>query len=225
MKRCEGENRLEKLPRINFERYLFTPYSSHVSEFNQNPVSIPISFGAAIYVLREKHDGELQQGQSFIETDQHNENVVGFLAKFLTTCSSFPQAVTMLSKAKTRTIFEVLLCLVRQLTPNLFPIGIKTALAAQKLLEIYKVHPYDHDIFDQLFINCLSYCTDRPDAADSMRCTKDRNNRNDPISQLIQTTYKCQNPSRQRKTLLMNRFNKRIFHDLHLITEAPQRNL
>ncbi|OON21634.1 hypothetical protein X801_02469, partial [Opisthorchis viverrini] len=221
----ESELHISDMPMMAFEKHLITPYSDSLINKDDRRIAIPIFFGVPMIILREKHDIELANGRSFIEAEAPAPQMVKALVdRILLNCISESDIRAVLERMKPVVIFYAILDLLRRLPAPLLALSPKSAQITSKVLLIGPLHPYGFVIEEELYCTILrQHAEQGEDTTSRFKRAKDK--ANDMIQPLIQKYYSCAEPVRPKITRKFNKFNKCIYHDLHLITDIDQRHL
>ncbi|KAF6774686.1 hypothetical protein AHF37_06896 [Paragonimus kellicotti] len=216
---------LANMPMMVFEKHLITPFTESSVNKDHRRIEIPIFFGVPMIILREKHEVELSMGRSFIEAEVPPRPLVKALVdRLLVNCSSAEDINIMLSRIKPVVIFHVILELLRRLPEPILTLSSKGAQIASKISLLEPSHPYGFMIEEELYTEILRRNADQgEDNTPRFKRTKQKSN--DTIQPLIQKYYHCSETNKQKTTKMLNKFNKSIYHDLHLISDTHQRNL
>ncbi|VDD79677.1 unnamed protein product [Mesocestoides corti] len=227
-----SEDSFDELPTMAFEPCLVAPWQ-HRSD--GHPVEIPICFGGPVVCLRDLHEKQLAEGNSFLDEyscldaqaleDLHEEAET--LADWLIyECNSYEECRCKLIRKTPLLVFETILCILGRMEAPMFPLSERTCKLLQRLSLLEPVHPHSTNIAQVIYDEAMSFCAD-PDS--------DRNTVSTPhvksssllpqIVNFIEQTYSCNNVSRQDRLRLVNIFNKRLFQDLYMVMEVKTRNV
>ncbi|TPP64960.1 hypothetical protein FGIG_00944 [Fasciola gigantica] len=221
----ECETNLHNMPTMDFDKYLLTKYSESPINKDRKRVEIPIYFGVPMIILREKHENELAQGKSFIEIEPPPKHVISALtSRLLLNCFTVEDIEVVLARIKPVVIFHIILELLRRLPEPLVQLSAKSAQVASRILLLKPLHPYDFTITEELYKEILRYHAEQGEESRT-RLKRTKHKQDDTIQPLIQKYYNCISASRYKLTKMHNKFNKCIYHDLHTIGPAIQRNL
>ncbi|KAF8571354.1 hypothetical protein P879_03686 [Paragonimus westermani] len=216
---------LANMPMMVFEKHLITPFTESSLNKDRRRIEIPIIFGVPMIILREKHEIELSMGRSFVEAEVPPRPLMKALVdRLLVNCSSAEDINIMLSRIKPAVIFHAVLELLRRLPEPLLPLSPKGVQIASETTLLEPSHPYGFMIEKELLAEVLRHSADQAEDNTS-RFKRAKQKSNDTIQPLIQKYYHCSEPNKQKKTKMLNKFNKSIYHDLHLIADINQRNL
>ncbi|VDL94753.1 unnamed protein product [Schistocephalus solidus] len=215
------DKEFDNLLTMTFETYMISPWTNMMEDTCRHPVEIPICIGGTMVILREKHEGELLRGESFLEKEAPPESTVRkFSEMLLRDCDSFEECRAFLCPQPAVTIFHVLIDIFKRMENAIFPISVRTAKVVEKLVLMEPVHPYDFKLADVLYKESMAFCTDTGGKGHTDKKVKQPDN----IVDFLNTFYNCTYVGKQQKWRLVNVFNKRIFHDLHLIESNLRRN-
>ncbi|TGZ62599.1 hypothetical protein CRM22_007344 [Opisthorchis felineus] len=221
----ESALHISDMPMMAFEKHLITPYSDSLINKDDRRIAIPIFFGVPMVILREKHEIELANGRSFIEAEAPAPQMVKALVdRILLNCISESDIRAILERIKPVVIFYAILDLLRRLPAPLLALSPKSAQITSKVLLLEPLHPYGFVVEEDLYCTILrQHAEQGEDTTSRFKRAKDK--ANDMIQPLIQKYYSCAEPVRTKITRKFNKFNKCIYHDLHLITDIDQRHL
>ncbi|CAH8464637.1 unnamed protein product [Dicrocoelium dendriticum] len=214
-----------RMPTMEFEKFLLAPYTENAENIDQRRIEIPIHFGVPMLVLRQKHEMELSIGRSFIEAEPPQKALVDLLVdRLILNCTTTEDMIIMLSRVKPSLIFHAILEMLRRLPEPLFVMSPKGAQIASKISLMEPPHSYDFQIEEELYKEILRQNAEQGEEnAPRFKRTKQR--ANDTIQPLIQKHYRCEERNRQKYVKMLNKFNKCVYHDIHMITDMNQRSL
>lgn len=216
---------LNTLPTIAMDKFLLTPYADDKKVREQKRITVPLNFAIPMMILREKHEVELKNGKSFIEQDPPPKDIVEELAeRILLNCTSEDDIEAIFGRAKPIVIFHTILEMIKHLSEPLFTLTPKAAKITSNSLLLQPVPPYDYVICDELYETILRHKTEMGEES-TARFKRSKPKVDVIVKPLVQKYYLCEGLSAKKTTKIRNRFNKCIYHDLHVITSPVQRNL